>query len=145
MKFRSRIVLNAGQCSFWRGKAYLIGTPVPPSFPLLAKHGGVWDVPQSASAAGLPVSLAPCLGGAAILDSFNLQHPFPTLLLTLPPTQRSNHQTCESCLSTPAVPTMPPTIPQRGGPSGLKVRPNTVSGKTIHGASYGAKGGKRHR
>ncbi|KAG8168022.1 hypothetical protein KVR01_003711 [Diaporthe batatas] len=36
---------------------------------------------------------------------------------------------------------MPPTIPQRGGPSGLKNRPGTVSGKAI----WGAKGGKRHR
>ncbi|POS74711.1 histone h4-2 [Diaporthe helianthi] len=36
---------------------------------------------------------------------------------------------------------MPPTIPQRGGPSGLKNRPGTVSGKTI----WGAKGAKRHR
>ncbi|KAL2276992.1 hypothetical protein FJTKL_00298 [Diaporthe vaccinii] len=36
---------------------------------------------------------------------------------------------------------MPPTIPQRGGPSGLKGRPGTVSGKTV----FGAKGGKRHR
>ncbi|KAI7788391.1 hypothetical protein LA080_010724 [Diaporthe eres] len=35
---------------------------------------------------------------------------------------------------------MPPTIPQRGGPSGLKGRPGTVSGKTV----FGAKGGKRH-
>ncbi|KAK2613808.1 hypothetical protein N8I77_000690 [Diaporthe amygdali] len=36
--------------------------------------------------------------------------------------------------------TMPPTIPQRGGPSGLKVRPGQVSGKTLYG-----QGAKRHR
>lgn len=36
---------------------------------------------------------------------------------------------------------MPPTIPHRGGPSGLKNRPGVVGGKSIHGA----KGGKRHR
>ncbi|ROW14499.1 hypothetical protein VPNG_03178 [Cytospora leucostoma] len=37
---------------------------------------------------------------------------------------------------------MPPTVPQRGGPSGLK-RPGVASGKTIFGA--GKVGGKRHR
>ncbi|KUI68436.1 Histone H4.2 [Cytospora mali] len=37
---------------------------------------------------------------------------------------------------------MPPMVPQRGGPSGLK-RPGMVSGKTIFGA--GKAGGKRHR
>ncbi|KAH8750583.1 histone-fold-containing protein [Diaporthe sp. PMI_573] len=36
---------------------------------------------------------------------------------------------------------MPPTIPHRGGPAGLKGRPGAVSGKTI----FGAKGSKRHR
>lgn len=41
-----------------------------------------------------------------------------------------------------AVDTMPPMVPQRGGPSGLK-RPGTVSGKTIFGA--GKTGSKRHR
>ncbi|KAK7749047.1 hypothetical protein SLS53_001073 [Cytospora paraplurivora] len=37
---------------------------------------------------------------------------------------------------------MPPTVPQRGGPSGLK-RPGVASGKTIFGA--GKIGAKRHR
>lgn len=37
---------------------------------------------------------------------------------------------------------MPPMVPQRGGPSGLR-RPGMVSGKTIFGA--GKTGGKRHR
>ncbi|ROW09529.1 hypothetical protein VMCG_02615 [Cytospora schulzeri] len=37
---------------------------------------------------------------------------------------------------------MPPMVPHRGGPSGLK-RPGMVSGKTIFGA--GKAGGKRHR
>ncbi|ROW05141.1 hypothetical protein VSDG_00009 [Cytospora chrysosperma] len=37
---------------------------------------------------------------------------------------------------------MPPMVPQRGGPSGLK-RPGMVSGKTIFGA--GKTGSKRHR
>lgn len=39
---------------------------------------------------------------------------------------------------------MPPTIPHRGGPSGLKNRNGVLAGKTIHGAK-GGKGGKRHR
>ncbi|KAK0621607.1 histone-fold-containing protein [Bombardia bombarda] len=40
---------------------------------------------------------------------------------------------------------MPYTIPQRGGPSGLKSHRTAIGGKTVLGAGKGKLGGKRHR